>query len=187
MTKRQDRTYLRLSPLQIVDLLPGERWAAVAGFDGYFVSTCGRVCSTDRIIDGKIKRGVLLKAGTYSSGHRYVCLGRGNHSQVHTLVLQAFVGPAPQACEGLHFDDNPANNNLFNLRWGTRSANLHDAVRNGKKAIGEDISQAKLTDDAVRFIRANPKASLTSLGNQFGVSAAAIKQVRNGITWKHVA
>lgn len=34
--------------------------------------------------------------------------------------------------EALHGDDDPTNNRPENLRWGTRSDNLHDAVRNGK-------------------------------------------------------
>ncbi len=189
MTRRQDRSSLCVSPYLIAGpCVDGpEEWRPVEGFAGYFVSDRGRVCSVDRIVSGKICHGRILRAGTYPSGHRYVCLGRENHSQVHVLVLVAFVGPRPPKHEGLHADDNPANNMLTNLRWGTRSENLHDAVRNGKKALGEKINHSKLTDDAVRVIRANPAASLTSLGNRFGVSAQAIKQVRKGTTWKHVA
>jgi DNA-binding transcriptional regulator YiaG len=101
-------------------------------------------------------------------------------------MLIAFVGPCPDGCEGLHWDDNAANNTLLNLRWGTRSANLHDAVRNGKVAIGENKPQAKLTDERVRWIRANAHFSMNSLAVQLGVSCAAVKQVLDGVTWKHV-
>lgn len=48
------------------------------------------------------------------------------------------------------------------------------------------IADKSRVDEAVRVIRANPTLSLTSLGNRFGVSAQAIKQVREGTTWKHV-
>jgi len=187
MTKRQDRSNLRTSPYQIAGLTQFEVWRSVVGFAGYFVSCLGRVCGVDRIISGKIRHGQLLQPGTNLSGHKYAVLGRGNHKLVHMLVLESFVGPCPVGHEGLHFDDVPAHNWLSNLRWGTRSDNLHDAVRNGKKAIGEDISHAKLTNDAVRFVRANPGSSLHSLARQFGVSAAAIKQVRDCVTWRHVA
>lgn len=187
MSKRQDRSQLRTLPEQVVQPLASEYWLPIAGFAGYFVSDCGRVCSVDRIVNGKIQHGRVLRPGVAKSGHLSVVLGRGNTRQVHALVLQEFRGPCPAGHEGLHADDDPANNRILNLRWGTRSDNLHDAVRNGKKAIGVDISQAKLNDDAVRVIRANPLASLTSLGNRFGVSAAAIKQVRDGVTWRHVA
>lgn len=51
--------------------------------------------------------------------------------KVHRLVMEAFVGPCPEGLEVLHWDDNPANNHLSNLRYGTRSENVKDRVRNG--------------------------------------------------------
>jgi len=33
--------------------------------------------------------------------------------------------------DSCHWDDDPANNRLENLRWGTRSENRKDSVRNG--------------------------------------------------------
>jgi hypothetical protein len=50
---------------------------------------------------------------------------------VHRLVLLAFVGPAPEGMEGCHWDDDPLNNHLSNLRWGTPGDNGLDCVRNG--------------------------------------------------------
>lgn len=188
MSKRQARTDMRYSPYLIAPSAdPTEVWRWVVGVDGYCVSNRGRVCSIDRIINGKICRGRLLRPGAQASGHVTVALGRRNSKSVHVIVLEAFCGPCPDGHEGLHYDDNPANNDETNLRWGTRSDNLHDAVRNGKKALGEDIGHSKLTDDAVRFIRANALLSDHNLSKRFGVSAAAVKQVRDGITWKHVA
>ena len=45
---------------------------------------------------------------------------------VHRLVLEAFVGPMPEAMETRHLDGNPANNCLDNLRYGTRAENEAD-------------------------------------------------------------
>jgi len=57
---------------------------------------------------------------------------RGKNVSVHTLVLEAFVGPCPPGEEALHADDNPANNRWpENLSWGTRSKNLADRIANG--------------------------------------------------------
>ena len=50
---------------------------------------------------------------------------------VHHLVLEAFVGPRPPGMSGLHRDDDPANNHVDNLYWGTSSENAFDRVRNG--------------------------------------------------------
>jgi hypothetical protein len=60
-----------------------------------------------------------------------VALGRGNSQCVHKLVLLAFVGPNPPKYECLHANGDPADNRLVNLRWGTRSENIQDAVRHG--------------------------------------------------------
>ena len=57
--------------------------------------------------------------------------GSRHHSYVHHLVLEAFVGPRPAGMMGLHWDDDHSNNHLENLRWGTRSDNTKDSVRNG--------------------------------------------------------
>lgn len=172
--------------------MEGERWRAIANYEGYFVSNYGRVCSIDRVVMRATKgpqlcRGRVLRPGPSHSGHLSVSLTRLNSKAVHILVLEAFVGPRPDDQEGLHWDDDPSNNHAVNLRWGTRSENMHDAVRNGGKALGEEIPHSKLTDNAVRYIRANLHVGDHNLSKLFGVSAAAVKQVRDGITWKHVA
>jgi hypothetical protein len=47
------------------------------------------------------------------------------------LVLEAFVGPCPDGLEACHWDDDPTNNRLSNLRWDTSIANKRDMARNG--------------------------------------------------------
>lgn len=187
MSRPQPRINMRSNPSHIAGLRVLEHWLSIQGYDGYFVSNQGRVCSVDRVVKGQICRGKVLRPGAQASGHMTVALGRGNTKGVHVLVLEAFVGPCPDDCECLHWDDNSTNNSLSNLRWGTRSDNLHDAIRNGKRAIGENKSQSKLTEEGVRWIRANSQCSMNSLAVHLGVSCAAVKQVRDGVTWKHVA
>ena len=173
-----------------------EIWKPVVGYEGkYEVSNLGRVRSIDRIIIKKRAtgdfpftwKGKILRPGPKESGHLTVAIGRYNSKDVHILVLEAFVGPCPEGHEGLHFDDVATNNVLSNLRWGTRSENLHDAVRNGKKAVGIKVYNAKLNDDAVRFIRlhANQKTAC-GMAKIFGVTSNAVQQVIDGVTWRHV-
>jgi hypothetical protein len=80
-------------------------------------------------------------------------------------------------------NNNPWNNRLDNLRYGTRRQNHEDAVRNGKDARGEKAYNAILTTDAVREIRASSH-TYAALATQFGVSKATILNVRNGRAWK---
>lgn len=64
------------------------------------------------------------------NGVRRTCL-------VHRLVLWAFGSPPPfPGALALHYDDDPSNNSLDNLRWGTYRNNWEDAQRNGIEVIG---------------------------------------------------
>lgn len=47
-------------------------------------------------------------------------------------MLEIFVGPRPKEMHGCHRDDDPDNNNLPNLYWGTQTQNVQDAVKSGR-------------------------------------------------------
>lgn len=99
-----------------------ERWKLVVGFDNYEVSNFGRVRN--------IRTQKMLKPRTVRYPH--VALAPGAvEKTIHTLVLEAFVGPCPTGMQALHWDDDKCNNLLGNLRWGTASENQADAQRNG--------------------------------------------------------
>lgn len=103
-----------------------ERWLPIPGYDNYQVSDLGRVRGCKKV----------LKPQRHSrTRYWHVSLYRNGSVQtrlIHQLVLEAFVGPRPAGCECLHADDNAANNQLSNLRYGSRSANRYDSVRNGR-------------------------------------------------------
>lgn len=172
-----------------------EKWLPVVGHEGsYEVSNLGRVRSLDRVISIKQppwtrrKKGVLLKPGKKKSGHVSVVLGREFGSKdVHVLVAEAFLGPKPDGMECLHWDDNPENNTDTNLRWGTRRQNLHDAIRTGKKPVGEDWWISKLKNEDIPIIRSLfGKKSYEEIGRIYGVSGSAIRQIKNGRSWRHI-
>lgn len=125
------------------------RWVAVVGYEGrYEVSDTGLVRSLDQQVvtrrrahktgDGmteyvSVRKGRILKPGSLgTSRHLHVVLAGRSDRTVHSLVLEAFVGPCPPGMMARHLDDDPTNNSLGNLCWGTRSENSHDAVRNGR-------------------------------------------------------
>jgi hypothetical protein len=117
-----------------------ELWLPVAGYEGYYeVSTCGRCRSLDRFVPHgrgggyrKIKGRVLSLVVDYY-GYQYVNLYQNgpHHRKVHHLVLETFVGPRLPGAEGCHWDGNPTNNHVSNLRWGTSSENNLDKIRHG--------------------------------------------------------
>lgn len=113
-----------------------EQWLPVVGYEGrYEVSDLGRVKSLSRRdAQGRRRAERLLAPRRQPSGHLTVALYADRvrrDVQVHWLVLEAFIGPRPEGMHGCHWDDDPGNNRLDNLRWDTRGANVRDSVRNG--------------------------------------------------------
>jgi hypothetical protein len=117
-----------------------ETWRPVVGFEGlYEVSDQGRVRTLGRVdARGRRRQARLLKTGRSARGYVQVGLtprGAGNEVEaartfyVHSLVLEAFVGPRPEGMDACHGNDVPWDNRLVNLRWDTRFANFVDRVR----------------------------------------------------------
>jgi len=99
-------------------------WRKVPGYDQYEVSNTGLVR----------RGGRELKPGLSSGKYYTVALSRSGvvkSFRLHTLVALAFFGPCPPGMEVRHLDDDPRNNDLANLVYGTRSENRVDRVRNG--------------------------------------------------------
>jgi HNH endonuclease len=71
------------------------------------------------------------------NGYLSIQLGRARRALVHRLVLEAFVGKAPQGMQCAHADGNRANNALGNLRWVTRKENEADKLRHGTRLSGD--------------------------------------------------
>ena len=106
---------------------------------------------------------------------------------VHRLVLFARFGPPKPGQEARHLNDDRLDNRSANLRWGTREENMADAVRNKKILRGSQVHCAKLTEKAVRKIRAaKGKISQRKLADKYGVSQATIHYAMAGHNWTRV-
>lgn len=115
--------------------MTAEEWRPIPGWLGlYEVSSFGRVKSLARVDAlGRPWPERVLAHEIKANGRHRVTLygaGRSERRQVHHLVLEAFVGPCPDGLEACHWNDDPADNRLGNLRWDTKAANSRDAVRN---------------------------------------------------------
>lgn len=117
-----------------------EIWRPVVGYEGsHEVSNIGRVRSVTRVVIRSNGRphtvpGRVLATHPMEKGHRRITLnklGRLRTFTVHSLVLEAFVGPRPEGAVCRHLNGDPADNRVENLRWGTGSENQYDAVRHG--------------------------------------------------------
>ncbi len=121
-----------------------ERWRNVIGYEGlYQVSNLGRVRSLDRVVPHRwcgtvrLKGRILSLAPNITRGKvdaLKVNLSQGGTTtvrKVHRLVLEAWVGPCPDGCEGCHNDGDPTNNIISNLRWDTHKNNGLDRRKHG--------------------------------------------------------
>lgn len=108
-----------------------EIWRAVPGLVGYEASNLGSVRSLRR------HQPCILKPSLDHGGYRMVFPsvdGQNRTYAIHRMVLLAFVGPRPPGMQIRHLDGDRSNNCLSNLRYGTPSENVQDAVRHGTRA-----------------------------------------------------
>ena len=143
----------------------------------------------------RILRLTLAKNGYYVVGLKQV--NNNDPLLVHRLVLEAFVGPCPCNMECRHLDGNSLNNNLSNLKWGTRLENQQDSIKHGTKYsyfqkgkkinIGTNNPMARLTESEVRQIkRLKGILSQRERANMFDVSPGTIQNIDDGRTWRYI-
>jgi hypothetical protein len=110
-------------------------------------------------IDGRVRlNGRLLKqSGVYGWTNIRVKKGRPRLYNSKAWLILCTYQREPEPGElARHLDDNPENNKLSNLAWGTKSDNALDAVKNGKHP----------TFGKHRTKRTKLKISLKMLGNE---------------------
>ncbi|TIH33691.1 HNH endonuclease [Subtercola vilae] len=103
-------------------------WKPIPGHTNYEASTLGSI----RVTTPKgLKQ---LRFGRNTSGHLTAPIkddqGVTRKMYVHRLIALTFLGQPAQGQIVCHYDDNPANNALSNLRWDSYRANFVDMVRN---------------------------------------------------------
>lgn len=163
-----------------------EEWADVKGYEGlYWVNRSGQVKSLKKI----------KKPATSNKGYLIVEIYKDNKRKkllVHRLVAQAFIpnpNNYPNVC---HKDDNPKNNEVNNLFWGTQKMNVQDMMskkRGGYKAhLGESNTTSKLTNKQVYWARQQVAlgATCAEIARVFNVDRTTISHIKRGLTWSHL-
>ena len=126
-----------------------EIWLDVSGWGQHYqVSNRGGVRSRDREVVRThtrpfILRGRILKTQAHRQGYRMITLsadGVSRSVKIHRLVAEAFIPNPENHPHVLHWDDDPTNNRVENLRWGTQSDNMFDRVRNGNHPAANKTS-----------------------------------------------
>jgi hypothetical protein len=161
------------------------RYEIVPGFPRYRVGDDGSASSLKK--DGTWRP---LKPVRKTRGQLHVVFRRDGQSHdflLGRLILTVFVGPCPEGMECLHENDDPSDNRLSKLRWGTHKENAADALRNRRYTqIGTAHHSAKLTPDDVKQIltlRASGMG-IAELGRLFGVVHQHISKICRRKCWK---
>jgi hypothetical protein len=168
-------------------------------FDGFAADAAGNIIRLSRRV--RWRPGLMAAATTphgyvwcnarASADAPHIGLRKGQRRHAHYLVCMAFHGEPPSAShEPHHINGVRDDNRPENLTWVTRSENIAHALEAGTMKRGSEFPTARLTEDAVRFIRgsqAKRAHSQAALAGMFGVSPSTIQSVVDRRAWKHVA
>ncbi|AHG63176.1 NUMOD4 motif-containing HNH endonuclease [Advenella mimigardefordensis] len=175
-----------------------EVWEDIPGYEGiYQVSNMGKVLSLGRYAYAEYKgtpyrqfRPARLMKTHSGNGYLYVSLEKGGvkvRKGVHQLVLMAFVGLCPEGMEVCHNDGVRANNNLTNLRYGSRQDNADDRIKHGNSRPGSECHLSKLTENDVRKILSCENwDQARALAKVLRVTRDNVRAIWLRQTWKHI-
>jgi len=158
-----------------------EIWKWVPGYEGkYKVSSRGRVKSVKRKY---VTVDRIFGKSLHRSGYFYVDLRKDQikkHFLIHRLIGLAFIDNPFNKTDINHINGNKMDNRVENLEWVTRKENINHAISIGLWDLGEDNSQAKLSNKDVIDIRCRYKNRTDlqkDMAKEYGVSKSLINQI----------
>lgn len=161
-----------------------EEFRSVPGFDGYSVSSTGRLIN---VVSGR-----SLKPSLNSTGYLRYCIrkdGRSASLRVHRAVALAWLGLPPEGktCVA-HLDGCRTNNAASNLAWVSYAENEAHKEQHGTVARGQRNHASKLTERHVLDMRSEfaRGASQSALGRKYGISHVTVREIVQRKWWKHV-
>lgn len=104
---------------------------------------------------------------------------------IHRLVAIHFIPNPEKKPFVLHRDNDPSNNHVSNLRWGTQSENIQQASDDGLfKRMGRPKLHESDIPIIVDAIMAGYKNS--QIAKYFNVNQRSIWCIKNGVTWTSI-
>ena len=131
----------------------------------------------------------LWERGTEASGYGTWPLPGKTKDRAHRVAFVIAKGPIPRGHCVCHRCDTPGCVNPDHLFLGTQAQNLADMRRKGRSrmplVVGSANANAKITEDDVRAIRADPR-NHTHVARDYGLTKQAVSMMRSRKTWRHV-
>ena len=162
-----------------------ERFTPIPGHPDYFISTFGRVYSL------KSHQFLTLKKMD-KQGHVGFSLSepgrKPDYVYLHRLMADAFIYNPDELPVVRHLNDDPIDNDLDNLAWGTQRDNWYDSVRNGTahpptdedREIGFQKMRIPVLAVNLETGEETEFPSQTDAGRELGIEQANIWKVLNG-------
>ena len=154
-----------------------EFWELVPGDYPYEVSDKGRVRN---LRTGHVLVPMMTGSRRPSAQRAKVRVSKNPRVdlEIGALVLTMFYGPRPDGAVVMHLDDDPTNNCIDNLRWGTPTDNARDMARKGRGG------NQRLGPEQVAEIRRRRAAGERgrALALEYGVSEQRICDITKGRT-----
>lgn len=159
-----------------------EQWKPIEGFEGYEVSTEGRVRSLDRRdCRGNRIKGTIIKPRKINSGYLIVHVrdknGKRAGKLVHRLVAKAFIENPEMREQVDHIDEDKTNNAASNLRWTTPKENTNNGTGIYRAAIGRSRPVVQIEENGKVI---NTYLSATEAARQLGIKQGSITNCCRG-------
>ena len=114
-----------------------------------------------------------------ASGYAKVSIG-GRKFWLHRVAALTWL-PNPEALPQVaHVNGRRDDNAASNLRWSDQSANERDKLAHGTHARGARHGRARLTDEKVKALRAQPRTAVASMARDLGISSRHAFNVWSG-------
>ena len=142
--------YVHGDDVCVDDFHMDERWMRDLDHPDYWVSNKGHVYSAQ---SKSFISGTPLKAG-----HVDMSLRHGDkrvHKYLHRMVAEAFIPNPYKQPVVRHLDDDPSNNCVNNLAWGTQLDNMRDCIQAKRFRYFTDDDVAK-----ANAVRRTPLAAI---------------------------